>query len=60
MVNDCSNCERRFKSKAKEGCQVFKEKPENCWAWTDDKNWLKKVNKELRAYAAYSGTRFQG
>lgn len=53
---DCRSCERRYKRKA--GCQVFKSKPKQCWAWTDDKNWLKKVTAAVREYAGRFDTRY--
>jgi hypothetical protein len=46
--NNCDTCERRGNFEI--GCQVFKEEPEKCWAWTDDKGWLAKVDKECKAY----------
>lgn len=46
---DCSTCERR--NKKGEGCQVFKTKPKQCWAWTDDKEWSVKVEKDIAKYA---------
>jgi hypothetical protein len=46
--NNCDTCERRGSYAI--GCQIFKAEPENCWAWTDDKDWLAKVDKECKAY----------
>jgi hypothetical protein len=46
---DCNTCERRSKINPKK-CDVFLSKPKNCWAWTDDPNWLKKVRKEVKEY----------
>lgn len=42
----CNTCERRSSL----GCQVFKSKPENCWAYTEDKDWLKKVDEAIKVY----------
>ena len=46
--NNCPTCERRGAYEI--GCQVFKEEPEKCWAWTDDKDWLSKYNKASKDY----------
>lgn len=53
--NNCANCERRGRFEI--GCQTFKEEPENCWAWTNDKDWLKKVDKACKEYR--SGKAFE-
>ena len=45
---NCKTCERR--NKISGGCQVFTSKPKNCWAWTDDKEWLEKVNVAVKEY----------
>ena len=47
--NNCATCERR--SNHEIGCQVFSEEPENCWAHTTDKDWLRKVEKAVRIYS---------
>ncbi len=49
-MKDCNNCEKSFKNKNRKGCQVFIEKINNCWAWTDDKDWLTKVNNAVKEY----------
>ena len=50
-MKNCSTCERRFKVKTtKNECQAFSEIPKNCWAWTDDPNWLDKVNEAVDEY----------
>lgn len=49
-MKNCNNCEKRFKNENKKGCQVFKEKPNNCWAWTNDPKWLEKVNEDVKNY----------
>ena len=49
VKNNCDTCERRS-DMHHIGCQAFKEEPVNCWAWTDDKGWLAKVDKECKAY----------
>ena len=46
----CETCERRFKKR--KGCQVFNSKPKDCWAWTDDKDWAKKVREAVKKYAS--------
>ena len=51
---DCQTCERRMASN--KSCQVLKSKPDNCWAWTDDKEWLEKVNEQVRLYRHQSKT----
>lgn len=53
---DCQTCERRKKRGV--GCQVFKSKPKECWAWTDDKDWLKKVKIAVEDYATRNGGRY--
>ncbi len=47
--NNCATCERRSDIHHI-GCQAFKEEPETCWAWTDDKDWLSKYNKASKDY----------
>lgn len=49
-MKSCSNCERRFKTERGKGCQAFTEKPKECWAWTDDPDWLRKVNRAVNNY----------
>ena len=49
IKNNCSTC-ARMSNMHQIGCQVFKEEPRECWAWTDDKDWLKKANKACREY----------
>ena len=49
-MKNCDNCERRFKDGRLKGCHVFTEKPDNCWAWTDDPDWLEKVNEAVNNY----------
>lgn len=53
---DCKTCERRKKRGV--GCQVFKSKPKACWAWTDDKQWLKKVVAAVTEYAGRFDSRY--
>lgn len=43
---DCLACERWDGAQ----CKVFKEKPEKCWAWTDDPDWEAKVDEAVRKY----------
>lgn len=50
-MNDCKTCERRNKERC--GCAVFKPKPENCWAWTDDPKWGYKAAQETEKYRLY-------
>lgn len=47
--NKCSTCERKS-DWYQTGCQVFTEEPENCWAHTTDKDWLRKVEKVCKEY----------
>lgn len=51
MIKNCSNCERRFKEESRAGCQAFKEKPVNCWAWTDDPAWEVKIALKVNRYS---------
>ena len=46
----CESCQRLDKKKDK--CMVMMEFTENCWAWTDDKDWLRKVKKAVEEYKA--------
>lgn len=51
-MKDCNNCERRLKAENKRlWCIAFTYKPKKCWAWTDDKDWLKKVNNAVAEYS---------
>ena len=50
-LRDCFNCERRDKRTGGARCKVFFERPDNCWAWTDDPDWEKKVEEATRQYA---------
>lgn len=52
--NNCATCERRSNIHYI-GCQVFDEEPENCWAHTTDKDWLRKVEKAVRQYILRTG-----
>jgi len=53
MRRSCETCERRVKAPGKAiKCKVFKSKPSECWAWTDDPAWEEKVN---QAVAEYTG-----
>ena len=43
----CSDCERRKKNGE---CIVFKPKPNDCWAYTRDKQWQAKVHQAVAEY----------
>ena len=51
MKHTCDTCqERRF---GQSGCAVLKEpigKDKDCFAWSDDPRWEKKVEKAVKAY----------
>lgn len=47
-INGCSTC-AKFKE-ATNQCIVLREPIENCWAWTDDPDWEKKVKKQVEEY----------
>lgn len=51
-MKDCKTCERRDKHKDGE-CLVFRSKPKQCWAWTDDTKWAVKVMKDVKRYREY-------
>jgi len=36
-------------------CLVMNELIKDCWAWTNDKNWLRKVRKEVAEYRKVQG-----
>lgn len=50
---NCLDCERFIKRKGK--CAVFIKKPKNCWAFTTDKDWHKKVMKAVNEYRKTHG-----
>lgn len=50
LQKDCTNCERRDKRTGGRRCRVFIEKPENCWAWTNDPDWDVKVEEAVKRY----------
>jgi len=52
MKKTCANCERSYKGGKGNRCRVFSPMPENCWAWTDDPNWDKKVKEAVERYKA--------
>ena len=47
--NICETCTRSSAYSKK--CKVFKEPPKDCWAWTDDPNWERKVKKAVQEYS---------
>jgi hypothetical protein len=52
----CDTCERRQKAFARgKGCLAFIKKPDNCWAWTDDRDWERKVRVAVGRYKAMRG-----
>ena len=53
MSKDCKTCQR-FNKKTGE-CMVMIELIKDCWAWTNDKNWEKKVRKDVIKYAKAKG-----
>ena len=46
----CKTCQRFDKRSGK--CAVMVELIENCWAWTNDKQWARKVKKAVMEYRA--------
>jgi hypothetical protein len=48
MLKECANCEKFNKDKKE--CYVMKELIAECWAWTKDKEWQQKVEKEVKQY----------
>ncbi len=51
-MHKCPTCEKRWPDD-REGCQVFTECPGECWAWTDDRDWEKKIIAQMkRIYGA--------
>lgn len=48
MSKECKTCQRFDRGGG--GCLVMKELIEDCWAWTDDKNWQRKVKKAVNDY----------
>lgn len=48
MDKNCETCQK-FNKRTKQ-CEVMKELIKDCWAWTDDKNWLKKVKQAVNEY----------
>ena len=45
----CETCTRS--SAYSKRCKVFKEPPQDCWAWTDDPDWERKVKKAIQEYS---------
>jgi len=54
-VRNCDTCaKKRAKKNGKEGCTVLTEmigRNGDCWSWTDDPNWVVKVQNACREYA---------
>lgn len=46
----CISCARRYKQTRGIRCRVFLEIPDNCWAWTDDQDWDKKIKEDIERY----------
>lgn len=53
VPNRCKTCQRYDRRSDK--CMVMIEPFEECWAWTDDKNWLKKVKQAVKKYEEMHG-----
>lgn len=53
MSKDCKICQR-FNKKTGE-CMVMIELINDCWAWTDDPDWAKKVKKTVEEYKKMGG-----
>jgi len=51
-MRNCETCERRNKQNPKK-CIAFRFKPKNCWAYTNDKDWLRKVIAAVKKYKDY-------
>lgn len=53
-MRTCENC-AKYSKKTKQ-CKVLKECiKQDCWAWTDDKDWMKKVKEAVAQYSASKG-----
>ena len=53
VSNRCKTCQR-FNKKIGE-CMAMIELINDCWAWTDDKNWEKKVKQAVDGYKKMHG-----
>lgn len=53
MDKNCETCQR-FNKRTKQ-CHVMKELIKDCWAWTDDKDWFKKVKQAVYEYKEMGG-----
>ena len=53
MGKECRTCQRFDRRSGK--CQVMKELIKDCWAWTDDKGWQRKVQKAVAEYKEIQG-----
>lgn len=49
----CQVCQKFNKRSGK--CLVMNELISDCWAWTDDKNWLRKVKEAVEEYRRQGG-----
>jgi len=49
-MDQCKGC---LKQTEDGKCVVFDPEPENCWAWTDDREWLMKVTLATKRYKQY-------
>jgi len=47
IMEQCKGCQRLMKNGE---CAALKPKPENCWAYTTDPDWAKKVREQVDIY----------
>jgi len=49
-MRTCENCAKY--NKAMKQCKVLKKRIiQDCWAWTDDLDWERKVKEAIKQYA---------
>ena len=53
VPNRCKTCQRYDRRSGK--CMVMIEPFEDCWAWTNDKNWQRKVRQAVGEYRKAQG-----
>ena len=53
MGKSCETCQR-FTKRIRQ-CKVMNELIKDCWAWTDDPDWAKKVKEAVEKYKEMGG-----
>ena len=53
MGKSCETCQR-FNKRIRQ-CKVMNELIKDCWAWTDDPDWAKKVKEAVEKYKEMGG-----